>query len=108
MTLPARALLFRDDATQVATLGVDSRIVLKKVRIARDLGSEVEITGGLGRDERIVANPPDSIDNGEEVRVMEAAGEKTQGPAEGQSARGPGDRPKSVDEMAQTGRNQGE
>ena len=77
MTLPANALLFRDNATEVATVGLDNRIALKKVRIARDLGDEVEITGRLSQDERIVANPPDSIGDGEEVRVMEAAGEKT-------------------------------
>ena len=64
---------------EVATVGPDNRIALKKVRIARDLGTEVEITGGLSQDERIVANPPDSIGDGEEVRVMEAAGEKTRG-----------------------------
>ena len=59
VTLPANALLFRDNAPQVAVLGPDNRIVLKKIRIARDLGSEVEIAGGLGRDARIVANPPE-------------------------------------------------
>jgi RND family efflux transporter MFP subunit len=106
MTLPARALLFRDNATQVATIGLDNRITLKKVRIARDLGSEVEITGGLGGDERIVADPPDTIGDGEEVRVMEAAGDKTPGPSA--RAGGPGDHPKSADEMAQTGRDHGE
>jgi multidrug efflux pump subunit AcrA (membrane-fusion protein) len=107
MTLPADALLFRDSATEVATLGLDDRIVLKKVRIARDLGSEVEITGGLSQDERIVANPPDSIGDGEEVRVMQAAGEKTQ-PSPGQAAQGPGDHPKSADKIAQTGRDHDE
>ena len=76
MTLPANALLFRDNTPQVAILGADNRIVFKKVRIARDLGSEVEIAGGLGHDVRIVANPPNSIDEGEEVRVVQAAGEK--------------------------------
>ena len=59
VTLPANALLFRDNAPQVAVLGPDNRIVLKKIRIARDLGSEVEIAGGLGHDARIVANPPE-------------------------------------------------
>ena len=107
MTLPADALLFRDNATEVATLGLDNRIVLKKVRIARDLGSEVEITGGLGQDERIVANPPNSIDDGEEVRVMEAAGEKTQGSPDNRPGRAERS-PKSAEEMAQTGRDHGE
>jgi RND family efflux transporter MFP subunit len=108
MTLPADALLFRDNATEVATLGLDNRIVLKRVRIARDLGNEVEVTGGVSQDERIVANPPDSIDDGEEVRVMEAAGEKTPGPSTQQRVEGRGEHPKSADEMAQTGRDHDE
>ena len=108
MTLPANALLFRDNTPQVAILGLDNRIVLKKVRIARDLGSEVEIAGGLSHDARIVANPPDSIDDGEEVRVMQAAGEKTRTAPGQQAGQGPGDRPKSAEEIAQTGRDHAE
>ena len=106
MMLPAGALLFRDNVLEVATVGLDNRIALKKVRIARDLGTQVEITGGMSVDERIVANPPDSIADGEEVRVMEAAGDKTPGPSA--RAEGPGDHPKSADEMAQTARDHGE
>jgi RND family efflux transporter MFP subunit len=106
MMLPASALLFRDNVLEVATVGLDNRIALKKVHIARDLGTQVEITGGMSQEERIVANPPDSIADGEEVRVMEAAGDKTPGPSAG--AEGPGDHPKSADEMAQTGRDHGE
>ncbi len=108
ITLPADALMFRDNAPEVATLGLDDRIVFKKVRIARDLGSEVEVTGGLSQDERIVANPPDSINEGEEVRVMEAAGEKARGPSAQQRAEGPRDHSQSVETMAQTGRDHGE
>ena len=50
---------FATTRCEVATLGLDNRIVMKKVRIARDFGSEVEIAGGLSVDERIVANPPE-------------------------------------------------
>ena len=87
ITIPASALLFHENSVEVATLGRDNRVTLKKVRIARDLGTEVEITEGLGQEERIVTNPPDSTGDGEEVRVMEAADDK------------------SAEEMAQTGRN---
>ena len=100
--------MFRGDAPQVAAIGRDNRVSLKKVQIMRDLGTEVEITGGLNQDERIVANPPDSIGNGEEVRVMEAAGDKTPGSPTLQRAQGRGDQPKTADEMAQTGRKHGE
>jgi RND family efflux transporter MFP subunit len=103
-TIPASAMVYRNAAPEVATVGIDNRIVLKEVQIERDLGTAVEITG-LSPDERVVANPPDSIAAGEEVRVMEAAGEKTQAPAERQGA---GDRPKSADEVVQTGRDHGE
>jgi RND family efflux transporter MFP subunit len=106
--IPASALLYRDNALQVATLGLDNRIALKTVRIARDLGTEVEITGGLSQDERIVANPPDSIGDGEEVRVMDAANEKRQAPPGPQGARGPGDHPKSAEEIARSERDRGE
>jgi RND family efflux transporter MFP subunit len=106
--IPASALLYRDNALQVAALGLDNRITLKKVRIARDLGTEVEITGGLSQGERIVANPPDSIGDGEEVRVMEAADEKKQAPPGQQGARGPSDHAESAADMAQTERGHGE
>ena len=108
MRLPASALLFRDNTLEVATVGLDNRIALKKVRIARDLGTEIEITGGLSVDERIVANPPDSIGDGEEVRVMEAGGEKTPGSSAQQRVEGTPAQPKTAEEMAQTGRDHGE
>src|ERR1700689_2651242 len=104
LRIPASAIVVRGDAPQVAAIGRDNRVSLKKVQIMRDLGTEVEITGGLNQDERIVANPPDSIGNGEEVRVMEAAGDKTPGSPTLQRAQGRGDQPKTADEMAQTGR----
>ena len=107
MRLPASALLFRDNALDVATVGLDDRIALKNVRIARDLGTEVEIIGRLSQDERIVANPPDSIGDGEEVRVMEAAGEKTPGSSAQQRVEEPGARSRTA-EMAQTVREHGE
>ena len=86
--VPASAIMFRNNAAQVA-IAVDNRIALKKVHILRDLGTEVEITAGLGQDERIVINPPDSISDGEQVRVTQAAG---------------GSQQKSAEEIAQTGR----
>ncbi len=89
--VPASAIMFRNNSAQVA-IALDNRIVLKKVHILRDLGTEVEIAAGLGQDERIVINPPDSISDGEQVRVTQAAGESR----------------KSAEEIAQTGREHGE
>ena len=76
--VPASALIYRDNAIQVAVVGPDNRVRLQKVQIARDLGTKVEITRGLSKDERIVASPPDSIDDGEEVRIMNAGQPKAE------------------------------
>jgi len=70
MTLPANALLFREDGASVAVVGADSRVTLKKVQISRDFGNDLEIAGGLDPQARIVANPPDSLAEGEQVRVV--------------------------------------
>jgi hypothetical protein len=94
--------MYHDTAPKVAMVGADNHIVLQEVRVERDLGTAVEITG-LSPDERLVANPPDSIAEGEEVRVMEAAGQKMQAPPERRRALGVGRPRKSAEELAQTG-----
>ncbi len=86
--VPASALIYRDNAIQVGVLGPDNRVNLKKVQIARDLGTDVEITNGLSKDERIVTNPPDAINDGEEVRIMNAETEKSGSTAGPKSAQG--------------------
>jgi RND family efflux transporter MFP subunit len=107
LRVPASAIMFRDNSAQVA-IALDNRIALKKVRILRDLGTEVEIAGGLSQEERVVTNPPDSIVDGEEIRVMQAAGETTPGPPRSRRADKHGGPPKTAEEIAQTRRDQRE
>jgi len=68
--IPSSALIFRAAGTQVAMVDADRRIVLRKVAIGRDLGQTVEVLSGLSPRDRIVDNPPDSLANGELVRVQ--------------------------------------
>jgi RND family efflux transporter MFP subunit len=70
--LPASAMIFRDQATEVATVGGNNRVVMKKVEIARDFGAEVAIASGLSASDRVIASPLDSIGEGDEVRVVTA------------------------------------
>ena len=70
VTVPASALLFRDEAILVATVDDKSHIKLKKIRIARDYGSRVEVADGLSAADEIVKNPLESIADGDEVRVV--------------------------------------
>ena len=100
VVIPANALVFRDDAVEIATLGPDDHVVMKKVRIARDFGSDVEIAGGLREDERIVASPPESIADGEEVRLADLP-EPSVHPASQPGATGD---PRRLPQTAQTDR----
>ena len=61
---------------QVATLDKADRVQLKQVTIARDLGNSVELATGLGKDDRVIQNPPDGVSNGDQVRVASADNNK--------------------------------
>ena len=69
--VPASALVFRAAGTQVALVGPDDRVRLRRITVGRDLGQTVEVTSGLSPKDRIVDNPPDSISDGELVRVQD-------------------------------------
>lgn len=72
ITVPVNALLFRAEGPRVAVVGPDDKIKLKTVIIGRDFGSSLEILGGLEATDRIVVNPADSLEDGEQVRVKES------------------------------------
>jgi RND family efflux transporter MFP subunit len=69
VTIPSSSLVFRAAGTQVAMVGPGDRIQMQPVKLGRDLGGTVEVVSGLNRDAKIVDNPPDSIAQGELVRV---------------------------------------
>jgi RND family efflux transporter MFP subunit len=71
LTLPSNTLLFRAQGLQVALVR-NGHIHLEHVTIAADHGSTVEIASGLSPDDQIVLDPPDSIAEGQEVRVNQA------------------------------------
>jgi RND family efflux transporter MFP subunit len=74
VSVPASALIFDQDGLRVATVGPESRVVLKPVTIARDLGKVVEIATGLSADDRVIESPPDGITQGDLVRIAGEAG----------------------------------
>jgi len=79
-TLPVNALLFRSEGLRVAAVAAGGHIDLKPISIGHDYGTEVEIVAGLTGEESIVANPPDSLESGQEVRVVQpSSGEKSPG-----------------------------
>jgi RND family efflux transporter MFP subunit len=69
LRLPASALIFRQAGLQVAAVLPNDHVEMKPITLARDLGPVVEVSGGLGPHDRIIDNPPDSIESGDKVHV---------------------------------------
>jgi len=71
--LPVNTLLFRSEGLRVAAVTDGKHAELKPITLGHDFGSEVEVVAGLTGDESIIANPPDSLVSGEEVRIAKPA-----------------------------------
>jgi membrane fusion protein, multidrug efflux system len=69
VSVPASALIFRAHGAQVAVLGPDGRAHLHDVHVAVDLGTTLQIDQGLTSTDRVIENPPDSLMDGDKVRV---------------------------------------
>jgi membrane fusion protein (multidrug efflux system) len=72
--IPSSALVFDQKGLRVATVTADDRILFKPVTIARDLGREIELAGGVSLEDRIISSPPDGIVDGDPVRVVSTKG----------------------------------
>jgi RND family efflux transporter MFP subunit len=70
-TLPVNAIIFKSAGMQVATVKDGKNINLVSIAPGRDFGTEMEVLAGLKGDESVVINPPDSLTNGEPVRVAQ-------------------------------------
>jgi RND family efflux transporter MFP subunit len=69
MTIPTNALLIRGEGVQVAVLDAEKRVQLRSIQIGRNYGRNVEVLQGLGPEDDIVLNPPDSLANGDQVTI---------------------------------------
>jgi RND family efflux transporter MFP subunit len=70
LSVPSSAMLFRSEGPSVAVVGPGDRVQLRPIAIGRDFGTSLEILQGVKANDRIVENPPDSLENGQVVRVM--------------------------------------
>ena len=68
---------------QVAVLDGQNKIKFTSITIGRDLGTEVEVTHGLSKSDRIVSNPGERLADGVEVQVInkEALANQTDNPS---------------------------
>ena len=73
LSLPTSTLIFRGHGLEVAVIGQDNRIEVKKISIGRNLGSRVEVLSGLSPSDRVVISPSDSLAAGDFVRIAGGA-----------------------------------
>jgi len=69
LSVPSSALIFDANGLSVATVDTGGHVLIKPVKIGRDLGAVIELASGLSPDDRVIQNPPDGIATGAEVRL---------------------------------------
>ncbi|MET0518542.1 MAG: efflux RND transporter periplasmic adaptor subunit [Burkholderiaceae bacterium] len=73
LSLPVATLLFRADGPQVAVVDRAGKVALTKVVLGRNDGKSVQVLQGLSQSQAVAMDPPDSLVDGEQVRVATAA-----------------------------------
>jgi RND family efflux transporter MFP subunit len=76
LLVPSNSLLFRSEGASLGVVGPDNRVHIKKIKIGRDLGGELEIVSGLLPTDQVVVNPMDSLAEG---TLVHAEGPKVNG-----------------------------
>jgi len=79
--VPVNSLLFRSEGLRVVFVGSDDRAHLQPLVIGRDFGTTLEVLSGLKPDQWIVLNPPDSLEDGQQVHVKQVANPTAPAPA---------------------------
>ena len=71
LTVPQQAVLFRTQGPVIAVIGRGNRVHFRNVTLGRNLGSTVEITSGLTKDNELVAAPSMGLLEGQLVKVVQ-------------------------------------
>lgn len=70
LIVPVAALIFRSKGLQVGTVVDGNKAKLVPITIGHDDGNVVEVVNGLHPDDQVIQSPPDSLIDGETVRVV--------------------------------------
>lgn len=81
LTVPQQAVVLREGFSYVMRLNPDGRVSQVKVQTGRLVNGQVEITSGLPADARVVASGGSFLNDGDLVRVVEAAAQTAARPA---------------------------
>ncbi|MFZ0956255.1 MAG: hypothetical protein WAN60_07920, partial [Candidatus Sulfotelmatobacter sp.] len=72
------AMLFRAEGPRLAVIGPGDKVQLHPINIGRDYGTTLEILGGVSTSDRVVVNPADSLEDGQQVNVAQSAPDQQQ------------------------------
>ena len=89
LQVPVNAMLFRSEGLRAVTVDANNRVHLRPLTIGRDYGTSLEVLQGLSKGDWIVINPPDSLEEGQEVRVKQPQQEPGAPAAKGASTGAP-------------------
>jgi len=73
LQVPVNSLLFRSEGLRAVVVDSNHKARLRTLTIGRDYGVTLEVLNGLNAGDWIVLNPPDSLNDGQEVHVKEVA-----------------------------------
>jgi RND family efflux transporter MFP subunit len=71
--VPVSTLMFRSEGLRVAVVDANNKTKLVPVVLGRDDGATVQVISGLDSNDRVILNPPDSLIDGETVRIVQPA-----------------------------------
>ena len=81
LRVPINTVIFRGKAPQVAVVDDGHHVRLRDIAEGRDYGTEIEVLAGIGADDTLILNPPDSIADGQQVRIQAAQPQQAAGAA---------------------------
>ena len=70
LRVPVNTVIFRGKSPQVATVDEGHHVRLRDIAEGRDFGTEFEVLAGIGPNDTLIVNPPDSIADGAPVRIQ--------------------------------------
>jgi RND family efflux transporter MFP subunit len=73
LRVPVNTVLFRAQGLLVAVVDSQNHVHLRRIAEGRDFGTQIEVLSGLEATDRLILNPPDSITDDTQVRVVTPA-----------------------------------
>jgi RND family efflux transporter MFP subunit len=93
LQVPVNSLLFRSEGLRAVVIDSSHHVRLQPLTIGRDYGTTLEVLNGLKPDDWIVLNPPDSLEDGQQVHVKEVPNPTVPAPANQPGSPQPGQLP---------------